>query len=99
MGGLPVYEPGFLKGQAKAIQAWCEEQEIVLNAKQRGKLVDTSLWLRQRDLMGVGYQLMQVVETEETADFNAFRGHVGKALKARKIKCMRRSDPTFLLNR
>ncbi|HRK66741.1 MAG TPA: class I SAM-dependent DNA methyltransferase, partial [Hyphomonas sp.] len=84
--GDKVYEPGFLKGQAKAIQAWCEEQEIALNAKQRGKLVDTSLWLRQRDLIGVGHQLMQAVGTEETADFNAFRDHVGKALKARKIK-------------
>lgn len=84
--GDKVYEPGFLKVQAKAIQAWCDEQEIALNAKQRGKLVDTSLWLRQRDLIGVGHQLMQVVGTEETADFNAFRDHVGKVLKARKIK-------------
>lgn len=84
--GDKVYEPGFLKSQAKAIQAWCEEQEIALNAKQRGKLVDTSIWLRQRDLIGVGHQLMQAVGTEETADFNAFRDHVGKVLKARKIK-------------
>ncbi len=84
--GDKVYEPGFLKSQAKAIQSWCEEREIVLNAKQRAKLVDTGLWLRQRELIEVGYHLMQDVGIEETADFNAFRDHVGKALKARKIK-------------
>jgi type I restriction enzyme M protein len=84
--GERVYEPGFLKSQAKAIQAWCEEQEIALNAKQRSKLVDISLWLRQRDLIGVGHQLMQAIGSEETADFNIFRDHVGKFLKVRKIK-------------
>jgi type I restriction enzyme M protein len=84
--GDKVYEPGFLKSQAKAIQAWCEEQEIAFNAKQRAKLVDTGLWLRQRELIEVGHQLMYAVGTEETADFNVFRDHVGKVLRARKIK-------------
>ena len=84
--GDKVYEPGFLKSQAKAIQAWCEEQEIALNAKQRAKLVDTSLWLRQSDLIGVGNQVMQAVGTEDTADFNAFRDRVATILKTRKIK-------------
>ncbi|MBE1427372.1 type I restriction-modification system DNA methylase subunit [Desulfomicrobium macestii] len=84
--GDKVYEPGFLKSQAKAIQAWCDEQEIALNAKQRAKLVNTASWLRQRELIEVGHQLMQSVGTEETADFNAFRNRVAKTLKARKIK-------------
>ncbi|CAH0247485.1 putative type I restriction enzyme BthVORF4518P M protein [Agrobacterium fabrum] len=84
--GDKVYEPGFLKAQSKATQSWCEEREIALNAKQRAKLADTGLWLRQRELIEVGHQLMQAVGTEETADFNAFREYVGKALKARKIK-------------
>jgi type I restriction enzyme M protein len=84
--GDKVYEPGFLKGHAKAIQAWCEEQEIALNAKQRAKLVDTALWKRQRALIGVGQQLMQAIGTEETVDFNAFRDRVNKVLKTRKIK-------------
>jgi type I restriction enzyme M protein len=81
-----VYEPGFLKGQAKAIQTWCEEREIALNAKQRAKLVDTGLWLRQRELIGVGLQLMEAIGTDETADFNLLSDRVAKALKARKIK-------------
>jgi type I restriction enzyme M protein len=84
--GDKVYEPDFLKSQAKAIQAWCDEQEIALNAKQRAKLVNTASWLRQRELIGVGHQLMQAVGTEETADFNAFRDRLAKILKARKIK-------------
>ena len=84
--GDKVYEPGFLKGQAKAIQTWCEEREIALNAKQRAKLVDSGLWLRQRELIGVGLQLMEAIGTDEMADFNAFCDRVAKALKTRKIK-------------
>jgi type I restriction enzyme M protein len=84
--GDKVYESGFLKTQAKAIQTWCEEREIALNAKQRAKVIDTALWLRQRELIGVGHELMQAVGTAETADFNAFRTQVGNIIKARKIK-------------
>lgn len=95
--GDKVYEPGFLKSQAKAIQGWCEEHEIALNAKQRSKLIDTSLWLRQRELIGVGHQLMQAVGTEETADFNIFRDEIGKVLKVRKIK-LSASEKNAILN-
>ncbi|MEA1051331.1 class I SAM-dependent DNA methyltransferase [Lamprobacter modestohalophilus] len=84
--GDKVYEPDFLKAQAKAIQSWCEEREIALNAKQRAKLVDTGLWLRLRELIDVGQQLMQAIGSDETADFNVFRERVGQVLKARKIK-------------
>ncbi len=84
--GIKVYEPGFLKSQAKAIQAWCEEREIALNTKQRAKLVDTASWVAQRDLIEVGLQLMQAVGTDESGDFNAFSEQVTKMLKARKIK-------------
>lgn len=84
--GDAVYTPGFLKTQAKAIQAWCEERDIALNAKQRAKLLDTGSWLAQRNLIEVGLELMAAIGTEETADFNAFSEQVGKVLKARKIK-------------
>lgn len=84
--GIKVYEPGFLKSQAKAIQAWCEEREIALNTKQRAKLVDTASWLAQRDLIDVGLQLMNALGAEESDDFNAFSEQVTKVLKARKIK-------------
>ncbi|MEA2118977.1 class I SAM-dependent DNA methyltransferase [Halovibrio sp. HP20-50] len=84
--GEKVYETGFLKGEAKAITAWCEEQGITLNAKQRGKLIDTKYWAKLRDLVNIANQLMDDIGTEETADFNAFRDDVSKAIKARKMK-------------
>lgn len=84
--GDAVYTPGFLKTHAKAIQAWCEEREIALNAKQRSKLLDTTSWLAQRRLIEVGLELMAAIGTEETVDFNTFSEQVGKVLKARKIK-------------
>ncbi|WP_138142203.1 type I restriction-modification system subunit M [Brevundimonas vancanneytii] len=95
--GDKVYEPGFLKGHAKAIHAWCEEREIALNAKQRVKLVDTTVWLRQRDMIEVGHQLKEALGTEETADFNVFREQVAKVLKSRKIK-LTATDKNTILN-
>lgn len=95
--GEQVYAPGFLKSQAKAIQAWCEEQGIALNAKARAKLVDTGMWLRNRELIGIGHQLMQVIGSNETADFNAFRDQVAKVLKTRKIK-LSTTERSALLN-
>lgn len=84
--GDQVYQPGFLKEQTKAITAWCEEQGISLNAKAKGKLTDTRYWIKLRDLLATGTQLMGDVGTEETDDFNVFRKAVNAALKARKIK-------------
>jgi len=84
--GEKVYEPGFLKGELKAITAWCEEQGITLNAKQRGKLTDTSYWAKLRDLLKTATLLMDDIGTRETTDFNTFRDAVTKAIKARKIK-------------
>lgn len=95
--GEKVCEPNFLKSQSKAIQEWCEERELGLNAKQRAKLIDTDLWLRQRDLIGVGHQLMKAVGTKETANFNAFRDEVGNVLKASKIK-LSATEKSAILN-
>jgi len=95
--GQAVYTPGFLKTQAKAIQTWCEEREIALNAKQRSKLIDTASWVAQRDLIDVGLQLMQAVGTEETRDFNAFSEKVTSVLKAQKIK-LSVSEKNAILN-
>ncbi len=95
--GQAVYAPGFLKTQAKAIQTWCEEREIVLNTKQRSKLIDTTSWVVQRDLIDVGLQLMQTVGTEESRDFNAFSEKVTSVLKAQKIK-LSASEKNAILN-
>lgn len=95
--GVKVYEPGFLTTQAKAIQAWCEDHEIALNAKQRSKLVDTTSWIAQRDLIDVGMQLMQAIGTEESRDFNVFSEKVTSVLKAQKIK-LSASEKNAILN-
>lgn len=84
--GEKVYEKGFLKEQAKAVTAWCDDQGISLNAKQRGKLIDTKVWVSLRSLLEAGTILMDVIGTDETNDFNAFRNAVTKTLKAHKIK-------------
>ena len=84
--GDKVYETGFLKGEAKGIVAWCEEQGITLNAKQRGKLTDTKFWVGLRDLLKTATLLMGDIGIEETADFDIFRDRVTKAIKARRIK-------------
>ena len=84
--GERVYESGFLKSETKAILAWCEEQDITLNAKQRTKLTDTKMWTALRDLMNTGLTLMEDIGTQETTDFNLFRDAVTAAIKARKIK-------------
>ena len=95
--GEQVYKPEFLKSQAKAIQNWCEEHGISLNAKQRAKLTDSAMWRRQRDLLQVGQQLMQAIGSEESADFNAFSARVTKELKTRKIK-LSATEKNALLN-
>ena len=84
--GDKVYAPGFLKGEVKAITAWCEEQAITLKAKERTKLIDTKYWIKLRDLAQTATLLMGDVGTAETADFNAFRDAVTKAIKTRKLK-------------
>lgn len=84
--GEAVYEPGFLKTQAKPVMEWCEEQGITLNTKARAKLIDTASWTRMHELLNHGHQLMQVIGTDETADYNEFCDRVSKVLKTRKIK-------------
>lgn len=84
--GDKVYETGFLKNQAKSTLVWCEEQGITLNTSAHSKLLDTTNWLRLRELLAHGHTLMQDVGTEETTDYNAFVERVNKVLKARKIK-------------
>ncbi|MEC8630991.1 MAG: class I SAM-dependent DNA methyltransferase [Pseudomonadota bacterium] len=81
-----VYEAGFLKERAKEIIAWCEGNDISLNAKARGKLLDTKYWRQLRDLLQSAHKLMEKVGSEETADYNRFKAKVDKTLKAEKIK-------------
>jgi type I restriction enzyme M protein len=95
--GDKVYQAGFLKDHAKQIYAWCEDQGITLNAKQRTNLTDPKFWAKLSALLDAGQQLMAAVGTEESNDFNAFRDVVSKAIKARKLK-LSASDKNAILN-
>lgn len=84
--GDKIYAPGTLKDEAKAIVAWCEDNEIALNAKNRAKLLDLKHWLQLRDVFDAGHKLMAALDTTEYRDFNLFKDKVDAALKAGRIK-------------
>ncbi len=95
--GEQVYEPGFLKDRAKDILKWCEDAEIVLNAKARAKLLDVTHWQSLRDFHAKALRLMDMMGTEETRDYNAFRDNFNATIKAQKIK-LSASEKTAILN-
>ncbi|ADE13931.1 N-6 DNA methylase [Nitrosococcus halophilus Nc 4] len=80
--GDRVYEKGTLAEHEKAILAWCEEQALNLNAKQRKKLLNLETWRKHHTLVQMAEHLMAVIGTDEFNDFNRFKTRVDKALKA-----------------
>ena len=79
--GEAVYLDETLARQQKAILAWCEEQGLELNAKQRKKLLSPETWAKQSLLVTVANYLMQAIGTDEFDDFNLFAKQVDKVLK------------------
>ena len=86
--GDAIYDAETLKREAKAIIAWCEDNEITLTGKNRGKLLDVKFWQRQRDLLSAAHSLMGTIGTEEYRDFNLFQERVDAALKTQKAKLL-----------
>ncbi|ALP53306.1 DNA methylase [Candidatus Tenderia electrophaga] len=84
--GDAIYEKATLKQHEKAILAWCEENEISLNAKNRKKLLSVDTWQKQLNLVEAATTLMQAIGEAEYDDFNAFKAQVDAELKAQKIK-------------
>ena len=95
--GDDVYQPGCLEQHEKAILAWCEDNELGLNAKNRSKLLSLDTWLKQQNLMQTAQALMAVVGTDESSDFNQFKASVDTVLKAQAIK-LTASDKNAILN-
>ena len=62
----------FLKSIEKEIFAWCEENEISLNAKARTKLLDVKHWLALKGILETAQQLMSDIGDDEFDDFNKF---------------------------
>ncbi|WAR46010.1 type I restriction-modification system subunit M [Methylomonas rapida] len=95
--GDAVYQPGCLELHEKAILAWCEDNELGLNAKNRSKLLSLDTWLKQQNLMQTAQTLMAAIGTDESSDFNQFKVSVDAILKAQAIK-LTASDKNAILN-
>jgi type I restriction enzyme M protein len=70
----------------KDILAWCESNELNLNAKKRKALTTPGFWQKYRDLLDTATLLLEAIGTEEYRDFNAFQDLVERELKQRKMK-------------
>ncbi|MDQ7002350.1 MAG: class I SAM-dependent DNA methyltransferase [Ghiorsea sp.] len=84
--GDAVYEADTLKENEKTILAWCEDNELNLNAKSRKKLLSLDTWNKQRQQLCAAQTLMAAMGQEESNDFNQFKRDVDAALKAQGMK-------------
>lgn len=87
----------FLKSIEKEIFAWCEENEINLNAKSKTKLLDVKYWLALRTLLETAQKLMSDIGDNEFDDFNEFTSLVDKTLKVSGVK-LSASEKNIILN-
>ncbi|HDX4052083.1 TPA: SAM-dependent DNA methyltransferase [Enterobacter soli] len=87
----------FLKSIEKEIFAWCEENEISLNAKARTKLLDVKHWLALRTGLEIAQNLMSDIGDNEFDDFNEFMNFVDKSLKVSGMK-LSASEKNAILN-
>lgn len=86
-----------LKSIEKDLLAWCDDQEISLNAKDKAKLFDVSYWQTLKGLWSVAKKLMQGIGQNEYSDFNQFKLLVDSALKAEQMK-LSSTDKNAILN-
>jgi type I restriction enzyme M protein len=70
----------------KAIEDWCEKQDLNLNAKQLKSLTTGAIWKKQLDLMTLAETLMKAIGTEEYSNFNLFKEKVNTVVKTNKLK-------------
>ncbi|HBW1044589.1 TPA: N-6 DNA methylase, partial [Klebsiella pneumoniae] len=87
----------FLKSIEKEIFAWCEENEINLNAKSKTKLLDVKYWLALRTVLETAQKLMSDIGDNEFDDFNEFTSLVDKTLKVSGVK-LSASEKNIILN-
>lgn len=91
------HKKSFLKSIEKEIFAWCEENEISLNAKAKVKLLDVKHWLALKTVLETAQQLMSDIGGNEFDDFNHFMSLVDKSLKASGLK-LSASEKNTILN-
>ncbi|MDO8938044.1 MAG: N-6 DNA methylase [Methylicorpusculum sp.] len=84
--GDAVYQPRFLDEHEKTILAWCEDNELALNAKNRAKVLSLDTWRKQLNLIQSAQTLMTAIGTDESSDYNRFKESVEQTLKAQNLK-------------
>jgi type I restriction enzyme M protein len=95
--GDKVYEKGSLKVISKDVLAWCEDNDISVNAKAKAKLFDDKYWQKLLDILETANVLMADIGNAEFDDFNIFKAKVDEVLKAKKIK-LSASEKNAILN-
>jgi type I restriction enzyme M protein len=75
-----------LKSIEKELLAWCEKNDLDLNAKKRKALTTLANWKRHKQLLDTATHLMHAIGTDTYRDFNVFARRVEEALKASKTK-------------
>lgn len=75
-----------LKKYEKAIKEWTEKNELNLNSKQLGNLLNSDFWNKQLNLLDIANQLIKELGNEEFNDFNIFKIKVDEAIKSNDIK-------------
>jgi len=83
--GEKVYQDNFFKSDnkaaEKAVLAWCEDNEVSLNAKAKNKLFDTKTWVKQRNILQMAEEIAKDIGSDEYDDFNVFKSEVDSAIK------------------
>ncbi|MDO6507019.1 class I SAM-dependent DNA methyltransferase [Colwellia sp. 4_MG-2023] len=82
--GDKVYQADFFtansKEKEKEIIAWCEDNDINLNAKAKVKLLSTDTWLNGKLLVELANKLAETI-TNEYSDYNLFKADVEAQFK------------------
>lgn len=82
--GDKVYQTDFFtandKAKEKEVIAWCEDNDINLNAKAKAKLLSTDTWLNGKLLVALANKLAETITTEYN-DYNLFKADVEDRFK------------------
>ncbi|MDX1737189.1 MAG: class I SAM-dependent DNA methyltransferase [Alphaproteobacteria bacterium] len=95
--GDAIYTKDCLKENERPILAYCEDQDINLNAKTKSKLLSPDHWRKYQNLITVANQLAAALGREEYDDFNQFKTLLEAELKNQNIK-LGASEKNTILN-
>lgn len=93
--GEAIYKE--VENHKKEILDWCEKNELNLTSSNQTKLVNTTTWKKQADLLKLATTLMEAIGNKEYTDYNLFKGEVDTLLKAHGIS-ISASDKNAILN-